>query len=129
MIKNYLITAFRNVIRYKGFSLINIFGLALSMSVCMLIIVVILDQLSYDEMHTKKDRIYRIQQMDSISTIDLKLASNPYPLGIELRDNYAIAEKVVILNGSFHGEGLYNDTRLEVKGLYANTALFDVFDL
>ena len=128
MIKHYLITAFRNVIRYKGFSLINIIGLALSMSVCMLIIVVILDQLSYDEMHAKKDRIYRIQQVDSISTINLKLASNPYPLGIELRDNYAIAEKVVILNGSFHGEGLYNDTRLEVRGLYANTAFFDVFD-
>jgi putative ABC transport system permease protein len=128
MIKNYLITAFRNVIRYKGFSLINIFGLALSMSVCMLIIVVILDQLSYDEMHTKKSRIYRIQQVDSVSTVNLKLASNPYPLGIELRDNYAIAEKVVILNNSFSGEGLYNDTRLAFNGLYTNTAFFDVFD-
>ncbi len=128
MIKNYLITAFRNVIRYKGFSLINIFGLALSMSVCMLIIVVILDQFSYDEMHTEKDRIYRIQHMDSISKIPLKMASNPYPLGTELRDNYAIAEKVVILNNSFGGEGLYKDTRLAFRGFYANTAFFDVFD-
>ena len=78
MIKNYLITAFRNVIRYKGFSLINIFGLSLSMSVCMLIIVVILDQFSYDEIHTKKERIYRIQQVDSLSEVPLKMASNPY---------------------------------------------------
>ncbi len=128
MIKNYLLTAFRNVLRYKGFSLINIFGLALSMSVCMLIIVVIMDQFSYDKMHTKKERIYRIQQVDSLSNVPLKMASNPYPLGIELRDNYAIAEKVVILNNSFSGEGLYNDTRLALNGLYTNTAFFDVFD-
>ena len=128
MIKNYLLTAFRNVIRYKGFSLINIFGLSLSMSVCMLIIVVILDQFSYDDIHTKKDRIYRVQQVDSLASIGLKIASNPYPLGIELRDNYAIAERVVILNDNFRGEGLYNDTRLEINGLYTNTAFFNVFD-
>jgi putative ABC transport system permease protein len=127
MIKNYLQTAFRNVLRYKGFSLINILGLSLSMSVCMLIIVVILDQFSYDKIHTKSDRIYRVQQLDSLSNIGLKIASNPYPLGIELRDNYAIAERVVILN-NFGGEGVYNDTRLEIKGLYTNTAFFDVFD-
>jgi putative ABC transport system permease protein len=128
MIKNYLLTAFRNVIRYKGFSLINIFGLSLSMSVCMLIIVVIMDQFSYDEIHMKKERIYRIQQVDSLSEVPLKMASNPFALGIELRDNYAIAEKVVILNNTFGGEGLYNDTRLEINGLYTNTAFFDVFD-
>jgi len=128
MIRNYLLTAFRNVIRYKGFSLINIFGLSLSMSVCMLIIVVILDQFSYDKMHTKSNRIYRVQQVDSLFEMSLKMASNPYALGIELRDNYAIAEKVVILNNTFGGEGLYNDTRLSFNGLYTNSDFFDVFD-
>ena len=128
MIKNFLITAFRNVIRYKGFSLINIFGLSLSMSVCMLIIVVILDQFSYDKMHTKKERICRIQHVDSTLNISLKMASSPYPLGTELRDNYAVAEKVAILNSTFSGEGLYNDTRLAFNGLYTSTAFFDVFD-
>jgi len=128
MIRNYLLTAFRNVIRYKGFSLINIFGLSLSMSVCMLIIVVILDQFSYDKMHTKSKRIYRVQQVDSLFEMSLKMASNPYALGIELRDNYAIAEKVVILNNTFGVEGLYNDTRLSFNGLYTSSDFFDVFD-
>jgi len=128
MIKNYLLTAFRNVLRYKGFSLINIFGLSLSMSVCMLIIVVIVDQYSYDDIHTKKERIFRVQQVDSLASIGLKIASNPYALGVELRDKYAIAEKVVILNDNFRGEGLYNDTRLALRGLYTNTEFFDVFD-
>ncbi len=128
MIKNYLLTAFRNVLRYKGFSLINILGLSLSMSVCMLIIVVIQDQYSYDKIHTKSERIYRVQQVDSLASIGLKIASNPYALGTELRDNYALAEKVVILNNNFGGEGVYKDTRLAFNGLYTNTEFFDVFD-
>jgi putative ABC transport system permease protein len=128
MIRNYLITAFRNVIRYKGFSLINIFGLSLSMSVCMLIIVVIQDQYSYDDMHSKKDQIYRVQQVDSLASIGLKMGSNPYALGVELRDKYAIAEQVVILNNTFSGEGVYNDTRLDFNGMYTSSAFFDVFD-
>jgi putative ABC transport system permease protein len=94
----------------------------------MVIMVVILDQYSYDDIHTKKDLIYRVQQVDSLANIGLKMASNPYALGTELRDNYAIAEKVVILNDNFRGEGLYKDTRLALNGLYANTAFFDVFD-
>ncbi len=128
MIKNYLLTAFRNVLRYKGFSLINILGLSLSMSVCMVIIVVIQDQYSYDEIHTKKDRIYRVQQVDSLASISLNMASNPYALGTELRDNYALAENVVILNGQFSGDGIYNETRLPLSGLYANSEFFQVFD-
>jgi len=128
MIKNYLLTAFRNVLRYKGFSLINILGLSLSMSVCMLILVVIQDQYSYDDMHAKKDRIYRVQQVDSLASIGLKMGSNPYALGVELRDKYAIAEELVILNNSFQGTGLYNDTKLDFGGLYTSSTFFDVFD-
>ena len=94
----------------------------------MVILVVIQDQYSYDDMHLKKDRIYRVQQVDSLDFTSLKIASNPYALGTELRDNYAFAEKVVILNSSFSGEGLYKDTRLDMNGLYANTAFFGVFD-
>ena len=94
----------------------------------MLIIVVILDQFSYDEYHSKKNRIYRIQQVDSLSNISLKIASNPYALGVELRDNYSIAEKVVILNNAASGEGIYKDTRLAFNGFYTNTEFFDVFD-
>jgi len=128
MIKNYLLTAFRNVLRYKGFSFINILGLSLSMSVCMLILVVIQDQLSYDQMHTRADKIYRVQQVDSTANISLNMASNPYALGVELRDNYALAEQVVILNDNFRGEGLYKDTRLRINGLYSGSEIFDVFD-
>ena len=94
----------------------------------MVIIVVIQDQYSYDKMHTKSERIYRIQQVDSLANIGLKMASNPYALGTELRDKYALAEKIVIMNNNFNGEGLYKETRLAFSGLYTNTEFFDVFD-
>src|SRR5210317_794303 len=122
MLKNYLQIAFRNILRYKEFSLINMVGLSLSLAVCMLILVVIQDQYSYDRMHSKSKQIYRVQQVDSLSSMSLKIASNPFSLGMELMDNYAFAEKVVVLNDNFYGEGLYNDTRLSLKGLYTNTA-------
>ncbi len=94
----------------------------------MLIMIVIQDQLSYDNVHAKKERIYRVQQIDSLASVGLHIASNPFALGTELRDNYAIAEKVIILNNNFRGEGIYNDTRLPLNGIYTSSDFFDVFD-
>ncbi len=129
MIKNYLLTAFRNILRHKGFSFINIFGLALSMSVCMLIIVIILDQFKYDDFITKKDRIYRIESIDNESSYALnKSASTVYPLYNELITNYDLVEDAVVLCNRFGGRGLYNETRLPIDGFYANESFFNLFD-
>ncbi|MCK4465529.1 MAG: ABC transporter permease [Bacteroidales bacterium] len=129
MIKNYLLTALRNIFRHKGFSLLNIFGLSLSMSVCMLIIVIIVDQFSYDSQHTKKERIYRVQTIDNLSDWSLnKYASTAFPLADELVNNYPFIEEAVLIKSTFNGDGVFNDTRIPVKGLYTNSAFFRVFD-
>jgi putative ABC transport system permease protein len=60
MLKNYLKIALRTLSRHKLFSFINIFGLALSMSVCMIVMIRIKDQLSYDSFHPHANRTYRI---------------------------------------------------------------------
>ena len=57
MIKNYLKVAFRQIGRHKLFSGLNIIGLASSMTVCLLIIMMLADQFGYDTFHEKKDRI------------------------------------------------------------------------
>jgi putative ABC transport system permease protein len=62
MIKNYLLIAFRNLVKNKGFSFINIFGLAIGMAACLLILQYVTFELSFDKFHTKGDRIYRINQ-------------------------------------------------------------------
>jgi putative ABC transport system permease protein len=60
MLKNYMKIAFRNMKRYKGFSFINIFGLAIGLSCSFLVFTYVFDELSYDRFHQDADRIYRI---------------------------------------------------------------------
>ncbi len=62
MLKNYFKTAFRNLIKHKVFSLVNIFGLALGIAACLLILQHVRFERSYDNFHQKGDRIYRVQQ-------------------------------------------------------------------
>ena len=60
MIKNYLKIAYRNLLRNKLFTLVNIFGLAIGMAACFLIVQYVRFELSYDKFHEKHDRIYRV---------------------------------------------------------------------
>ncbi len=62
MVKNFLTTAIRNLLKHKGFSAINIFGLAIGIAACLLILQYVRFELSYDDFHVNKDRIYRLQQ-------------------------------------------------------------------
>ncbi len=60
MLRNYLRTALRNLWRHRGFSLLNILGLTIGMSACFLVFLYVKFELSYDDFHSKGDRIYRI---------------------------------------------------------------------
>jgi putative ABC transport system permease protein len=60
MLKNYFKTAFRNLLRNKFYSLINIVGLAIGLATCFLIILYVLDELSYDKYNVNASRIYRV---------------------------------------------------------------------
>lgn len=62
MIKNYFKIAWRNILRHKGYSGINILGLAIGIAACLLILQYVSFELSYENFHTNKDRIYRVQQ-------------------------------------------------------------------
>ncbi|MES2731705.1 MAG: ABC transporter permease [Bacteroidota bacterium] len=61
MLLNYFKIAFRNLLRHKAFSFINIFGLALGMSACLLILQYVSFELSYDQFHQNKSHIYRVR--------------------------------------------------------------------
>jgi len=60
MIKNYLKTAFRSLLKNKGFTAINVLGLTLGIATCLLIVFYVLDELSYDRFNVNADRIYRV---------------------------------------------------------------------
>ena len=61
MIKNYFKTTFRNLVKHKGYSFINITGLALGIACCLLIILYVKDELTFDRFHKNGENIYRMQ--------------------------------------------------------------------
>ena len=65
MLKNYLKIALRNLLKYKGYSLINILGLAIGMACCMVILLYVRHELSFDAFHSKADRLYRLNKIAS----------------------------------------------------------------
>lgn len=62
MLKNLIKIALRNIKKHKGYSFINVIGLAIGMAVCILILLYVQDELSYDSYHDHADRIYRIER-------------------------------------------------------------------
>jgi ABC-type lipoprotein release transport system permease subunit len=89
MIKNYLKVAFRSITRSRGYSIINIAGLAVGMSVTMLIGMWIYDEVSFNTYHTNYERIGEIYQHQSLNTGEINtVLSGCGPLGAELRANY-----------------------------------------
>ncbi|NOT74677.1 MAG: FtsX-like permease family protein [Cyclobacteriaceae bacterium] len=125
MFKNYFKVGIRNILKYKVFSFINIFGLAVAMSVCMLIILMLADQKSYDQFHEKKDRIYRV--LTKIKTSLKPNASSPFPLAQAIRSEYPITESATQLTPGPGGDVMYKEKSVEMRGFFADQDFFNVF--
>src|SRR5687768_6395348 len=125
MIKNYFKTGFRNLMKYKAFSLINIFGLAVAMSVCMLMILMLSDQFGYDQFHVNKDRIYRL----ATTPLDQNRlrATIPFPVANKLTSDFPAVEETVFLRRGFGGDAIHNLRFSEVKGYFTTPSFFKVF--
>lgn len=128
MFKNYLKIAFRNIKKQKIFSFINITGLALSMAICLMIIIYIKDQKSSDSFHEKKDRIVRVYTTDKdINYSEIKgWATTPGSVAPYLMDNYSFIEDAVRLRWMW-GNVLYAGTTIPIGGQYAEPSFFDIF--
>src|SRR5699024_10471967 len=82
MLKNYLEIAFRNLKRQKGYTFINLFGLAVGLACCILIALFVRDELSHEDVHQKADRIVAIGMQ--YRSGDDAFLSTPYPLAVAL---------------------------------------------
>jgi len=129
MIKNYIVIALRNFLKNKGYALINILGLSLGLTSCIIIFLVIAYDLSFDKFHNKYDRIYRIvQDVKSPSGI-AHGAVTPYPLTKAFRNDFPDVPLVTQLH--YQGEAT-----LTVEGekqkvndvMFADSLFFEVFD-
>lgn len=127
MILHYFKVGIRNMLKHKMFSLINLLGLAVAMSVCMLIIMMIADQKSYDDFHKAKDRIYRIETTGT-STNEFNTASSALPLAATLRETYPGIDASVALVKNIGGDIFYNERIASGGGYFTDKHLFEVFD-
>ncbi len=128
MLKNYLKIAWRNLLRHKAFSLINIGGLSIGIAACLLISLYVDFELSYDAYNIKKDRIVRVTNMVRTPESDnVTVAVAPVMLATALRQNYPEVETAVRFEPD-EAVVKVNDQLFNEKNVYKTDAnVFDVF--
>jgi hypothetical protein len=138
MLSNYFKTAWRNIIRQRSYTLINVIGLGAGIGVCLIIYTLINFHLSFDNFHEKKDRIYRL--LTEYHHADSKeifygygvSPAIPWALKTDIPD---IKEVVPVFNDDnqqilvLDNNGITNKKFLETSGVFASTpSFFNVFD-
>jgi len=129
MFFNYLKTSLRNLLRYKGYSLINIIGMTLGLASSILILLFVLDELSFDKFNKDSDRIYRISVQGKIQGPEINAAVSCVPIGPALVQELPGVEQYTRLF-PFGGDPLvrYEDKSfVEEDFVYADSTFFDVF--
>lgn len=130
MLKNYFKIAIRNLWKNKGFSAINIIGLSVGLATCLLIMLYVMDELSYDKYNEKADRIYRVDGDIQFGGNHFVLAVAPEPMGATLKKDFPQVDQFVRFRG-YGGFLVKKGTQnlREDKVIYTDSTLFDVFTL
>lgn len=128
MFKNYSLVAFRNIIRNKLFSSINIIGLSISMAVGLIAITFMTEINSYDKFHENGNQIYRVvSDIVRPNQPARGFATAPLLVGEELTNNFAGIDHVVTIQRSLYGSFEHNNDDFSATGIFTNNAFFDVF--
>jgi len=130
MLRSYFIVALRNLWRNRGYTLINIFGLAIGLASSIFILLYVINELSYDRFHEKSDRIYRIWISGSMPATEMRHAVTSPPMAEALLNDYPEVESVVRLrlSGGWlvrSGDRVFHET--EEEFIFADSTFFDVF--
>lgn len=130
MFRNYLKIAFRSLRKSKGFTALNVIGLASGLAVCLLIVLYVTDELSYDRYNTGADRIYRIDEDSYINNTQYDAANTTKFMGPALVASYPKIQQMVRF--SHPGDLLVrkgNDHVLDHRFVFADSTIFKVFTL
>jgi len=126
LFKNEIITALRNIKRFKFYSLIKILGLALGIACCLVIFLFVQQELSFDKFHEKADRIFRLEEMKKLpigekpysiirpEILALLLAENP-----DVESGARVSDEDILVS--------FGESRFRVPAKYADPGFFDIF--
>jgi putative ABC transport system permease protein len=129
MIKNYLVVTLRNFLRNKNYTLINVLGLSIGITSCIIIFLLIRHDLNFDTFHSKAKQIYRVvHDSENASGIDYS-GVTPYPFAGAFRNDFPEIPLVT----QYHDQG---ETLVAVNGqkqmvddvIFADSLFFQVFD-
>jgi ABC-type antimicrobial peptide transport system permease subunit len=124
MFKNYLKIALRNIKRHKGLSFINITGLAIGMTCCLLITIWVQDELSYDKFHENAENIFRINMNDQRYGVEWPIVS--IPVGPALKEEFPeVIDSVRV--SDFSGLVTRGEKRFDEIGAYVDPSFFEIF--
>jgi ABC-type antimicrobial peptide transport system permease subunit len=126
MFKNYVIVATRNLVKHKFFTSLNVIGLAVGMSISLLLIAMLSFLWTYDNFHVNKDRIYRVITRITDNERNPELASAPPVLAEKLRDEFSGIDKVVRVN-KFSSEVLKDGNEIALDGYFVDPDFLSMF--
>ena len=128
MIKYYLKTTIRNLIRNKFYSIINMIGLAIGITACILIMLYVQNELSYDKFQEKADRIYRVNLFSVRDNNTFKLPQSSPPLRNTIQDVIPEVEEAVRVSQYWEPVMQYKDKVFnETKWCFADDNFFKIF--
>ncbi|HMH33743.1 MAG TPA: ABC transporter permease, partial [Puia sp.] len=127
MIKNYLKIAWRNLLKHKSFSLINILGLTIGIAACIIIFTYVSHELTYDQYNPHADRIARITLTLKTPEADMAFATTPFPLADALKREYPEVAATARLQPTAATVKSNNDLFKESGFYLADQSLFSVF--
>lgn len=128
MLKSYIKIAIRSLLRNRLTSFINIFGLGLSMSVGLMIIIRLQDQLSYDNFHPAPERTFRITSSYLQKNGERwKMASTPLPLKEALNTSQDVVEVCTSVYPAFNGKATSAGKEMGLNGAFTDASFFKVF--
>ncbi len=128
MLKSYFVVAIRNVLKHKFFAAINILGMTIGIAASLLIILYILDELSYDKFHVNADRMYQVGLHGKIGGQDIMTATTCPPLADALVNDIPEVKASTRLNDNGKMVFKLNDKSFTVdKTMLADSNFFEFF--
>ncbi|MHC4912751.1 MAG: ABC transporter permease, partial [Planctomycetota bacterium] len=128
MFKNYLKIAIRNILRQKGYTFINVFGLAVGMACCIFILAYIVDEISFDRFHEQADNIYRINTTGIVSGRTIKVGTVPAPMAQTMVNDFPeVLDGVRFRSYGNMTVNYQEKTYLEPGLLYTDNSIFSIF--
>ncbi|MDQ2656910.1 MAG: ABC transporter permease, partial [Bacteroidota bacterium] len=129
MIRNYLILTFRNFLRNRNYTLINILGLSIGITSCIILFLLIRFDTSVDKFQKHYDRLYRVVRTEENASGKVYESITPYPFGTAFRQDFP--DVPLVTQFHFHAEGFLtvgNEKHQIEQVVFADTSFFDVFN-